>query len=339
MNPKVANGHSRWRRQLLLAIGITITLTVLAIIRMASGGSAQPQADPVRQAAWDKIAPRLSEAEQASANASDKYAERVKAFFAERKLAARPFAEAVLSFSGKWQFVKSKLPFAEEKSHERFLQEAFERHLFKSEDVKDLIEHVITGYVSELQGIENELLVAIRADLRDGDAAPPDLRAALQSGDSFQRAYDQTVELILPVISQDMKVTVGREVASFVAADIAANVSLRILTAVTARLGVSAGILGTGAALGFETLGVGLAAAFVADMGLDWIIHEAGYDPEGDVAGKVCETLDKVQTLLLEGDSESGTLGLRAELQKLRQARSNLCNEALKKLILEGAKS
>jgi hypothetical protein len=339
MNQKIASRHSWWRRQLLLALGITVALTVIAILRMASGVSAQPQPDPERQAAWDKIAPRLSEAEKASADAGDKYAERVRAFFAERKLAARPFAESVLSFSGKWQFLKSKLPFADEKSHERFLREMFERHLFKADDVKDVIEHIVAEYASELQGIESEMLIAIRADLTDGDVAPPELRSALQSEESFQRAYDQTVELILPLISRDMNVTVGREVSSFVAADIAANISLRILTAVTARLGVSAGILGTGAALSVETLGVGLAAAFVADMGLDWIIHQAGYDPEGDVARKVCETLDKVQTLLLEGDPESATLGLRAELKKLREARSNLRNEALKGLIREGAKS
>jgi len=66
------------------------------------------------------------------------------------------------------------------------------------------------------------------------------------------------------------------------------------------------------------------------------VMHKAGYDPEGDVANKVCEALDKVEAMLLDGELESGTLGLRGELLKLQQARSRLCNEALKKLVLEG---
>jgi hypothetical protein len=40
--------------------------------------------------------------------------------------------------------------------------------------------------------------------------------------------------------------------------------------------------------------------------------------------------------MLLDGEPESGTLGLRGELRKLQQARSRLCNESLKKLIFEG---
>jgi len=331
MGVKLEGCDPRWRRQLLLAAAILAGLVIAGIIRGHWGGT-----DPVRQAAWDKIAPRLSSAEQTSLQAGDKYAERVRSFFADRKLAARAFAEEVFSLSGKWAFVESKLPWAEADGHKRFLRESFERHLFKGKDIQDLIESAIRGYVSELEGIESAMLVDIRADLSEGELAPSDLLPALSSDESFQRAYAQMAERVLPVVQLYMGVTVAREVSSFIATDIASNISLRILTAVTARLGLSGGILGSGAALSVETLGVGLVAALLVDKLIDFVMHKAGYDPEGDVANKVCEALDKVEAMLLDGELESGTLGLRGELLKLQQARSRLCNEALKKLVLEG---
>jgi hypothetical protein len=329
-------GEPRWRRQVLLAIGIVAGMAVIAIIRGNWGGSHQPLADPVRQAAWDKITPRLSTAEQSSLHASDKYTERVRSFFEERKLAARAFAGEVLSLSGKWAFVKSKLPWTDADGHERFLREAFDRLVFKAGDIQDLIESSVRGYLSELDGIESAMLVDIRADLSESDLSPPELLPALHSDTAFQAAYAQMVELVLPVVSRDLKVSAARELTSFIASDIAANIAVRILAAVTARLGLSAGILGTGAALTVETLGVGLVAAFLADMALDWAMHKAGYDPEGDIARKLCDSLDKVEALLLDGDPGSETLGLRAELKRLQQLRSRICSEALKKLILEG---
>ncbi|MGA8611150.1 MAG: hypothetical protein WB760_05445, partial [Xanthobacteraceae bacterium] len=233
-------------------------------------------------------------------------------------------------------FVKAKLPWTDAEGHERFLRESFERLVFNGADIKELMESAVRGYVSELDGIENAMLVDIRADLSENDLAPPDLRPVLGSDESFQKAYAQMVERVLPVIQADMGVTAAREASSFIASDIAAQISLRILTAVTARLGLSGGILGSGAALSVETLGVGLVAAVLVDKLLDVVMHRAGYDPEGDIANKVCEALDKVEAMLLDGGPESGTVGLRGELLKLQQARSVLCSEALKKLILEG---
>jgi len=335
MNAKTATGRSWRHRQFLLAIVILVTLTVIAIVRMRSGGG-EPHTDPVRQAAWDRITPRLAGVEQTSQQAGDKYAERVKSFFADRKQAARGFAEGVLSLSGKWAFVKSKLPWTDADGHNRFLRESFERLVFSGEDLKELIESAVRGYVSELEGIESTLLVDIRADLSEGDLAPRDLLPVLDSDARFQSAYAQMVERVLAVIEFDMGVTVAREVASFVVSDIAANISLRILAEITAQLGLSGGILGSGAALSVETLGMGLIAGLLVDKLIDFVMHQAGYDPEGEVAVKVCEALDQVQALLLVGDAQSGTPGLIGELRKLQQARSRLCNEALKKLILEG---
>src|SRR5262249_54300099 len=139
--------------------------------------------------------------------------------------------------------------------------------------------------------------------------------------------------------------------------------------AVAVRLGVSGGILGTGAASGVATLGVGLVVGFLVDGAVDWTMRQAGYDPAGDIAHEVANTLGRMETLLVEGEPDahrafkklrhlqdhdrfsfvrsecrqsadrieaSGILGLRHELNRLNKLRSRLREEALRKLVLEG---
>jgi hypothetical protein len=158
-------------------------------------------------------------------------------------------------------------------------------------------------------------------------------------------------------------------VVTWVGADIATNITVSLATALAERLGVSAGILGTGAASGAATLGIGIAAGFVLDALLDRILKACGHDPVCAVALEVDETLDMIEDLLLDGDRQAvptyetlrrlqnddlfpfvrnecrraadrmetgGYLGLDHDFKRLREARSRLREEALKKLILEG---
>jgi hypothetical protein len=136
------------------------------------------------------------------------------------------------------------------------------------------------------------------------------------------------------------------------------------------ELGVSGGILGAGAYSGAFTFGVGLVAGILVDMALDWVIRQAGYDPEGEVAAKVAESLDHLERLILEGDKKSqerygnakfystwswssadraaswaeaqaiksgGGLGLAHQLNHINDIRSRLRDETLKGLILKGS--
>ena len=71
------------------------------------------------------------------------------------------------------------------------------------------------------------------------------------------------------------------------------------------RLGLSGGILGSGAAIGVETLGVGIVVGFVLDALLDRVLAACGHDPAGEIAQKVDEALDMFQGLLLDGDPQA----------------------------------
>jgi hypothetical protein len=146
--------------------------------------------------------------------------------------------------------------------------------------------------------------------------------------------------------------------------DVAAAVTVRIVSAVAVHLGISGGILSTGAASGMATLGIGLAAGFVLDSPVDFILRQAGYDPAGQIAAKTAETLENIRFLLIEGDqwahvryqmirqlqsdgwrqaleslNAEGVLGLRHEINRLRKLRKSFRDAALKKLIGEGGQS
>ena len=177
------------------------------------------------------------------------------------------------------------------------------------------------------------------------------------------------MDQVIPVVGRDLKITVGREAVVWVGSDIAAMVTVRIGSAVAVRLGISDGILGTGAASGVAMLGVGVVVGFLVDGAVDWTMKKAGYDPAGDIAREVSDTLTRMESLIIDGDPKAqgnvqklrhlqehdlftfvraecqkgadrleagGSLGLRHELNRLRQVRSRLREEALKKLILEG---
>jgi hypothetical protein len=362
-----------WRFQLLIAVGTLAGIAACAAFKYVQApGSTQPVYMPERINAWEKITPRMHAADQAGQETASRYRESVRAFFAERKGRTRDFGEAVLSLGGKWAFVKSKLPFADGDGHRQYLRGRFEQIVLSGPELQDLIQSVVAGYINELQGIENDLLVQIRADLSDSDLARFETGAVLRTDEAFRKEYARSLEQVAAVVRHDVMIQVGRETVTWVGADIATNITISLATALAERLGISAGILGTGAASGAATLGVGIAAGIVLDALLDWVLKACGHDPAGDIAAKLDQALDMFEGLLLDGDPQAvrtyetlrrlqdsdpfpfvrvecrraadrmetgGYLGLSRELNRLHEARSRLREEALKNLILEGGQS
>lgn len=288
----VRNVASR-RRPAWAALGV---LSGLALV--AAGYHYYPRYDPVRLRAWQEVVPHVKQAEEETKKEAGASAEQVARFFAERRKGARPFAADVLSLGGKWEFVKGQF---DPGGHERYLEECFQRHLFRPDELKAVIESAIARYVSEVQGRENQLLVDIRADLSDGELTGPAYVPALDSEAEFRRQYEAMLEEILPIVGQDVGATVTREMVSFVGSEIAAQIVAEIGTSLAVRLGISGGVLGAGAYSGTVTFGIGLVAGILVDMALDWIIRQAGYDPEGEIAARVEATLARLESLVLDG--------------------------------------
>jgi F0F1-type ATP synthase membrane subunit c/vacuolar-type H+-ATPase subunit K len=358
----------RRRTAVLMTAGALCGMVALWIFRSSSQPKATPP-NPAAMQAWEKINPRLRQADSDGAQAGEEHLQRIKDFFAEKQTHVRDFAEEVLGLSGKWAFVKGKLFGDDGKGHQAFLRKAFEQHIFTNGDLQNLLQVTITGLISELDGQENSLLVSIRADLSEQDLPAVRCLAAVHSDQAFLGEYRKMLAEVIPVVSRDLKITVGREAAVWVGSDIAAIITVRIASAVAVRLGISGGILGTGAASGVATLGVGIGVGFVVDSAVDWIMRQAGYDPAGEIAKQTSAMLVRIQDLLIEGDAEAkriyqklrhlqnddplsfvrdecrqaadrmdagGALGLRHEINRLRALRNSFREAALKKILFEG---
>lgn len=323
----------------------------------------------VRAKAWGKIAGRLDEADAASLEEMDRALLGIDEYFARCRPGARPFAEAMLSLGGKWRYVKSSLPFADPDGHAKFLRESLEANLFKPDDLRKLLEGTVTGYLTRVKAIENQLLVRIRADLSQGELATADVVPALRQPETFTQEFNRLEKEVLGLVSSDFNFSLSREVALFVGSEVAAHVAMKVGLAAAQRLGISAGILGSGAAVGWATFGVGLVAAIALDFMVDGVLRFSGYDPEGQVVAKVNDMLTSLKKALVNGDPEAhaaysklrrmaredpvaavrdeskdaadridrgGHLGLRHELRRLHEVRAKVRREALRRLILEG---
>jgi hypothetical protein len=355
-------------KALLLVIGIAAGILAWAIFAGTTSKRAAP-IDPTRSKAWEKIASRLQRADQQGAELCEKQLQRVRDFFNDKRGHVHDFADDALGWGAKWAFVKGKLIADEGKGHQAHLRQCFEQHIFSDRDMGDLLSAVIIGYLSELEGEENALLVEIQTDLSEQELPALRALATQNSSEAFRGEYRKLVNQVTPIVGRDIKIAVAREAIVWVGSDIAAAVAVRIASAVAVRLGVSGGILGSGAASGAATLGIGLVAGFVVDAAVDWIMRQHGYDPAGDIARELSATLVRIEGLVVDGEPQAhgvfnrlrhlqehdrfpfvraqcaqsadrmsggGALGLRHEMSRLRQLRSALRQEALKRLVLEG---
>jgi hypothetical protein len=337
-------------------------------------GASVPQVRPIdsqaiRKRAWRKIKPRLAVATRASEDEMERAIDSINDFFSERKQGTKAFAASVLSLKGKWQFIRSHLPYAEANQHLKFLETKFGEHVFKPEELKAAVESAVAEYVKSVQAIENQLLVNCRQDISDSDPLSQKVIPQIGSQKTFQAEFQRLLTVVGSDVSHDLNYTIGREAVVFVGWDIATTIFLRVGAAVATELGVDSTLLAAGAASSWETFGIGLAAMIVVDIAVDWLEKLTGHDPAAAVALKVDGTLDRVRSLLIDGDPEairiyrklrrmenedtdptvrnrcrtaadkierSGRLGLRAELKRLHEMRSRLREETLERLVLEG---
>ncbi len=247
----------------------------------------------------------------------------VKQYLSQRQKGADGFAGEVLSWSGKWELVKDQLGAGD---HRRYVAEMFDQHLFTAADVKAVVLAAIKGYLTDLDGLENNLLVQLRADLGDGEVGRlpagehfksdeafrafmisassvfPYSSEHFKSDEAFRAEYRRLTATLLPEMADNLKFTVGREVLAFIAMDVGTQVSLDVGAGVAAELGLDATILSSGVVGGITTLGVGLVVGLVVDAIVDWVLQELGYDPEAVIARQVRESVDRLADRLIDGD-------------------------------------
>jgi len=280
---------------------------------------------------------RLSEADQKSTAAMTKRLNPLHQLFAKGRKGSKEFAEEALSWSGKFALVKGLLGIGGGDAHADFLKEAFARHIFSEAELTEALTAVVRGYLIDLDGVENEMLVKLRADLADLDHSGQASPSYLRSEEEFRQEYKRLAAQVTTTMKLDAGVTVGREVGLLVATDIATQVAMQAARGAAAQMGVKAGVLGTGAASTVATLGVGLIIAVILDYVLDAVLKAAGYDPVATIGGQIQSSLDKLEKALT-GDTflMFGTKGsLRGQLEKLHEGRAKLRRETIARFMKE----
>ncbi len=280
---------------------------------------------------------RLADADAKSEKAIDARLKPLNDLFDRGRSGSGEFAEEALSWNGKWQFVKGLVSGSE--SHRAFLSRSFGQHVFTPDELRAAMEAVVRAYLDDLEAVESEMLVRLRADLADTDRPTELLPAHLRSDEEFRREYRKLAGDVVAELRLDVGVTVGREIGMLIASDVAATAALQAAKAAAAEMGVGAGILGTGAASTVATLGVGMVVAVILDYLLDQVFRMAGYDPAAKIEAMVDESLDKMQAALMRDPGFFSTEkkgALRQRLEDLHEARSKMRRETVARLLKEG---
>ncbi len=274
--------------------------------------------DNVRQTARDRLRPHLLAAEQRANAAVDTHLQILEEFFKEVRRRIPRFATEALGFHSKWRCVADYLPLVRG-DHSSFLQARFREHLFSPEQLQNVIEQVVRSFLAELDSVDSRLLVDVQADLSD---LPPVLPLQQFDADRLEESFRRILQRVQDDVVTDASRNVGQTVVSLVAGE--------VLTSVALRMGISASVLGGGAASSLGTLGIGFAVGLIVDQ-LVSAIWDWWADPRGQLVAELEHRFQDLQRLLVDGDHDQ--LGLRARLQRLANDRMTHRRRALLELI------
>lgn len=266
--------------------------------------------------------PHLKKAEQAAESAIESQIKEVNNFFAVAKKGTYNFAEDALGWGSKWRLVVDQLPFTEGNRHRKFLRAKFEEHVFSADQLENFVRQVVQDYLAHVRSIENRMLVDLRADLSD---SPADYPLARWDDRRLQECFDQALFQTVTASGVNFGADLATQMVSFIAGE--------ILTHVAIRLGVSAGILGTGAASGWVTFGVGAVIGLIIDQIVSWVWDQLA-DPKGNLAAELNKKLDEMHRLIVEGSTE--VQGLRDRLKEFARQRAAMRRTAVLNLLETG---
>ena len=277
--------------------------------------AALPAAKAPAPSPKDIAGPHLHWAADEIDHVLDEHLQQIHDVFADAKKHTRHFADRALSLSSKWRLVADKVPFTRGGRHEAFLRSQFEEHIFKPDDLKDVVEQVIASYMAHIRSIESQMLVKVRADIAD---FPETYFAANFDESEFREQYDQALMQALRAAKHDLQADIGTLIVTEMAGTVLADVAL--------KLGVSAGILGTAAASSWTTFGVGVVVGLIIDQIVSWV-WDWYADPKGRLVTELNNKLDSIRRLIVDGSGD--VPGLRSRLSAFANERARLRETAV----------
>lgn len=299
------------RRTMLIGLacgGAAVGLAGLSTVRrLRSVGARDDQMPAVR----NRAAPHIDKAEVESRQGIAPSLQSLEAFFDDAKEDAAAFADDVLGWYSKYKLIRGQ--------HEEFLAETFRSHFFGPDDLRRVMTDAVAAYVAELEAIDNRMLVDIRMDVAD---LPAGATVGAMPVPDLQERYRAVCGRIAGITGADAAVDVGRAAADMIVGSVVAMMA--------ARMGTSAVVLGTGAASGWWTFGIGLVVGVIVDQVIATVWNWT-YDPHGKLVAMMETKIDELRSLVLDGDA--GKSGLREELRKYADDRAIVRREAVFQLL------
>ena len=295
---------------LALAGAVVLGLSIGAVWLFDGMSGIVPYAVPVvaprsRAAILEACDAHVLAAEVEARAAVDRHAAEFTSFIGEHKAGAATFSRAMVSWGSKWRVVKQYLPFTDADGHRKYVEEQFATHVFSETEIADATRLAVTASLKDLQAIENRLAVQLRAEIDGRPVGAAEISTAEQQ-------FAAAIEQVVSASQWDAAKTVG----NLAVAEVAATVGTQVLV----RLGVSAGILGAGAANSWWTLGGGLLLGLAVDAMWQWID-----DPAGDI--------ERETVLALEQLAADGSAALRGELGAVVTERRKLWDKAVEEMV------
>lgn len=267
------------------------------------------------------LRPRLDKAQRRIERAADKHLSEVRAFFYGARGRVKPFAEEALGLGSKWRLVVDHVPWTRGGRHEAFLRKRFEATVFSAEDLEKLVASAVAEYLADVRSIENQLLVDVRADVAH---FPEAYDLGSMEATAWQARFEQAVQRSMAASGAQLQADVGLQLASLIGGEILAQVAV--------RLGISAGILGTGAATSWATLGIGVVVGVIVDQLIAWV-WDWWADPQGELEAHLTERLDQLCQWICEGGED--VEGLRGRFQAIAAQRAQFRERALTQMLDE----
>ncbi len=267
-------------------------------------------------------APHLDAADAKIAKALEDGFPAISIVFKRASTHVDAYSKKALGFSSKWRLIADAMPYASGDRHQQFLRDEFERLLFSQNELESAIRQTINGFLQEVRSVEGRMLVDIQADIAD---FPEHYEIATLDRETVEARFNAAIEDAMRIAGSDLRANIGTQLTSLVAGE--------VLTQVAVRLGVSVGILGTGAASGWATLGVGVIVGIIIDQIISWIWDQWS-NPREQLAQHIQHHLDVLQALICFGDDE--VQGLRQQLRDIAILRSQARREAVLSLLDAG---
>jgi hypothetical protein len=260
-------------------------------------GFARSASEEVRRRARQHAENQLHWADQECQRRLAECFDPIETFFHDAEQGIPGFVDEALGWRSKWNFVLDRMPFTTKGHHEAFMREAFGRHLFTPEQLTAALEQCINSLRADVEGIENQMLVRMRADLDKLPLSPIQVTSDEQD---LRQAY----ATVLARVQQSAQPIVQADLT----ADLGSLVLTDVLLVVGRRLATSGGLLTAASAGSWASFGATLIAGVLVDQFLCWIWDRIA-DPRGQLANLLRLRFADIRRVLIEGDG--ATPGLR----------------------------